>query len=226
MKQIARINCSIRSAAVAGADMASKGRHRKAAGLTAIFGLVALAVMGEAGAGCMANPVHGPSPARLPDPATFVPAVYRQASTSGEFLRVSDSDREDQSIVGLWQFKFDGFAPDWGTQAWHSDGTELTFSGNQDPETGDVCQGVWRQVGHDTYTLNHIAMGWLAPGAGFGIRVHLHFLITLDAKDDAFSGTYTATVYTETAANPFDESATAVVASGSGHVTATRVTPD
>ena len=226
MKQLVRIVYSIRSAADIGADTATKGRRLKAAGLTAIFGLLALSVMGQAGAGCMANAVHGPSPTRLPDPATFVPAVYRQASASGELLRVSDSDGEDQSIVGLWQFKFDGFAPDWGTQAWHSDGTELTFSGNQDPETGDVCQGVWRQVGRDTYTLNHIAMGWMAPGAGFGIRVHLHFLIKLAAKGDAFSGSYTATVYTETAADPFDESATAVVASGSGHVTATRVMPD
>jgi len=226
MNQIARIIYRTRSATISGADRVATGRQLKAGGLTALFGLLALTVMGEAGAGCMANPAHGPSPTVLPDPATFVPAVYRQASTQGEFLRVSDEDRENQSIVGLWQFKFDGFSPDWGTQAWHSDGTELTFSGNQNPQTGDVCQGVWRKVGRDTYTLNHIAMGWLAPGAGFGIRVHLHFLIKLDAKGDAFSGSYTATVYTETAADPFDESATAVLASGSGHVTATRVMPD
>jgi hypothetical protein len=226
MKQIARIIDSIGSAAVTGTDTATHRRHLKAGGLTAIFGMLALTLMGEAGAGCMANPVHGPSPTGLPDPATFVRAVYRDTSAPGEFLKVSDYDRDDQSIVGLWQFKFDGFSPDWGTQAWHSDGTELTFSGNQNPETGDVCQGVWRKVGRDTYTLNHIAMGWLAPGAGFGIRVHLHFLIKLDAKGDAFSGSYTATVYTETAADPFDESATAVLASGTGHVTATRVLPD
>ena len=227
MKQIARINYSIRSAAITGADSGIKGRHFKVGGLTAIFGLLALTAMGEAGAGCMANPLHGPSPSGPRDSATFVPAVYRESSAPGEFLRVNDADREDQSIVGLWQFKFDGFSPDWGTQAWHSDGTELTFSGNQNPETGDVCQGdVAQDWTRDTYTLNHIAMGWQAPGAGFGIRVHLHFVIKLDAKGDAFSGSYTATVFTETAADPFDESPTAVLVAGSGHVTATRVMPD
>jgi hypothetical protein len=55
------------------------------------------------------------------------------------------------------------FGPDYGTQAWHSDRTEITFSGGQDPQTGDVCQGVWRQVGRDLYSLNHIAMGRPAP---------------------------------------------------------------
>jgi hypothetical protein len=225
MNQIARMICRTGSAAGTFTKTVSTDYRIKAGGLTVVFGLLALTVMSEAGAGCMANPLHQPPASKLPDPATFVPAVYRPQSTQGEFVRVNDFD-DDHGIVGLWQFKFDGFSPDWGTQAWHSDGTELTFSGNQNPETGDVCQGVWRKVGPDTYTLNHIAMGWLAPGAGFGIRVHLHFVIKLDAKGDAFSGSYTATVYTETPADPFDESPTAVVASGSGHVTATRVMPD
>jgi hypothetical protein len=40
---------------------------------------------------------------------------------------------------------------------------------------------------------------------------HPCFLIKLDAKTDGFSGSYTTTVYIETAADPFDESPTAVV---------------
>jgi hypothetical protein len=226
MQQIPRVIDRIRSADGTDAGKPARRQPLNTCGLTAVFGLLALAAMGQASAACMGNPVPDASASRPSQSATFLPAVYRPATASAGFLRVGDFDDYEQPIVGLWQFKFDGFSPDWGTQAWHADGTELTFSGNQNPETGDVCQGVWRRVGRDTYTLNHIAMGWSAPGAGFGIRVHLHFLIKLDANGDAFSGTYTATVYTETAADPFDESPTAVLATGSGHVTATRVMPD
>jgi hypothetical protein len=141
------------------------------------------------------------------------------------FVRLSDSDEQDP-IVGLWQFKFDGFSPDWGTMAWHADGTEITFSGGQDPATGDVCQGVWRKVGPSTYTLNHIAMGWFAPGAGFGVRVHLHFIIKLDRTGNAFTGSYNAYVFQESPQDPFDENPGLQLNSGGGHVTATRVRPD
>jgi hypothetical protein len=142
----------------------------------------------------------------------------------GALLRVHDFDRDEDSIVGLWQFKFDGFSVDWGTQAWHSDGTEIMFSGGQNPETGDVCQGVWRKIGPSTYTLNHIAMSWLAPGAGFGLRIHFHAVVKLDRSGDSYSGKYTAKVYSVSPTNPFDESVQ--VASGSGNATGTRVKPD
>lgn len=56
------------------------------------------------------------------------------------------------------------------------------FSGGQNPETGDVCQGVWRKIGPRTYTLNHIAMGWTAPGGSFGMRIHFHVLIKSSAR--------------------------------------------
>ncbi|MBS0579010.1 MAG: hypothetical protein JSR36_07075 [Proteobacteria bacterium] len=152
----------------------------------------------------------------------FVPAVY-QPEAGAALLPVIDED-EGPSIVGLWQFRMTGFAPDWGTQAWHSDGTELMFSGAQDPQTGDVCQGAWRKVGPSTYTLNHIAMGWIAPGAGFGVRVHFHAIVHLDATGNSFTGTYTAGVYSVSPANPFDESVK--VAGGTGTVMAKRVKPD
>jgi hypothetical protein len=151
--------------------------------------------------------------------------VYRPGDLPGAlFWPVSETEHDNNSIVGLWQFQFDGFSVDWGTQAWHSNGTEIMFSGGQNPETGDVCQGVWRKVAPSTYTLNHIAMGWLAPGAGFGLRVHFHALVKLDRSGNAFSGRYTASVYSVGPANPFDESVQ--VATGTGNVTATRVKPD
>jgi hypothetical protein len=195
--------------------------------LTATLGLLALSAAGAANAACMMGAPHQSSAAQTAAPS-FVPSLYHPDTSGGLFLRANYGSEYDEGIVGLWEFKWSApppFGPDYGTQAWHSDGTELTFSGGQDPQTGDVCQGVWRQVGRNLYTLNHIAMGRPAPGAPFGIRVHLHFLIKLNPEGTAFTGTFTAKAYGVTAADPFDESSMPL-ATGNGSVTATRVIPD
>jgi hypothetical protein len=219
--------------------------------LGATLGLLALTAAGAANAGCMTGALHQSSAAKLADP-TFVPSVYHPGITAGSLLKTDFLSEYDEGIVGLWQFQLSGYpGPDWGTQAWHADGTEIMFSGGQDPETGDVCQGVWREIGKDTFTLNHIAMGWYAPGAAFGLRAHLHFIIKLNPSGTAFTGTYTFTAYCENGAplplaasngscatpNPFFEydpkkpiSASnpdnVVLPTGTGTVTATRVIPD
>jgi hypothetical protein len=195
--------------------------------LTAALGLLALVAAGAANATCMMSALHQSSGAKPPEPATLVPSVYHPDSPGGSFLRANYVEY-DEGIVGMWEFKWNAappFGPDYGTQQWHSDGTEITFSGGQNPETGDVCLGVWRQVGRNTYTLNHIAMGRPAPGAAYGLRIHLHFLVTLNPSGTEMSGTFTAKAFAETAADPFDETSTPI-ASGSGTVTAVRVVPD
>jgi hypothetical protein len=183
--------------------------------LVALICFAAMVLTGQAQAAC----------------ATSKPQQALPAKPSGSFVHVFEFD--PVSIVGLWEFKWSGFSTDWGTQAWHSDGTELTFSTGQNPATGDTCQGVWQQIGARTYTLNHVAMGWAAPGASplLGaqfVRVHLHFIVTLDPSGNTFSGKYTAAVYLESESDPFDEnpSTNAPIATGTGGVTAIRVKPD
>jgi hypothetical protein len=189
-----------------------KRQHCRSVAL-ALLGLAALAAATQVNATCMKNMALPGLPDKSSSAARLTPAVYRPgAMSAASFLPVRDDEKV--SIVGLWQFQLNGFAVDWGTQAWHSDGTEIMFSGGQNPQTGDVCQGVW----------NHIAMGWTAPGAAFGLRVHFHMVVELDSSGNAFSGHYTASVYSVSPDNPFDESVQ--VASGTGNVTATRVTPD
>ncbi len=186
------------------------------------LGLCGLAAAGPAAAACMDG---GKASPKLPDPARMIQAVYHPGESYGALLPVHEEFYEDRdSVVGLWEFKLSGFTTDWGTQAWHSDGTELMFSGGQNPETGDVCQGVWRKIGHSTYTLNHIAMGYDSPGGSFGTRVNFHMVIKLDASGNTFTGHYTAKVYAVSPAAPFDESVQ--VASGTGGVTASRVKAD
>jgi hypothetical protein len=189
-----------------------------------ICGLLALVSSGRTNAACMDSLLHPSSLTGQASPALAFPAVYRPGEAAGVLLPVSDWDQPHGSIVGLWQFTLSGFSVDYGTQAWHADGTEIMFSGGQNPETGDVCQGVWRDVGHSTYTLNHIAMGWMAPGGPFGLRVHIHMTVKLDPSGNTFSGTYSASVYVVSPEAPFDESV--MVASGTGNVSATRVRPD
>jgi hypothetical protein len=197
----------------------------KTATLTAALSLLGMAVAGQAGASCMSSTANPLAPNQNPSAMHMTPAIYRPGTAEGaSFIRVSDAADEHDSIVGLWQFKFVGFGPDYGTQAWHSDGTELIFSAGQNPETGDVCQGVWRKVGPSTYSLNHIAMGRPAPGAPFGLRIHIHAVVKVDESGNKYSGKYKASVYSVSEAEPFDESVE--VASGTGVMTGTRVKPD
>jgi len=203
----------------------TRRHHFNSSGLIALCGLIALASAMQANAACMDSLLHQNSPTRSLGPLRMFPAVYRPlGAATGDLVRVNDDGDADGSIVGLWQFQLTGFSVDYGTQAWHADGTELMFSGGQNPETGDICQGVWRYVGRSTYTLNHIAMGWMAPGGPFGLRVHFHMIVTLDRSGNSFSGSYKAAVYAVSPTDPFDESVQ--LASGTGKVTATRVQPD
>lgn len=196
------------------------------------------ALSGQARAACLDSKTpHQAPPAKLSG-MNLVPAVYYQGdATAGRLVRVSEPEFPSApgpaSIVGLWQYQLTGGTADWGTLSLHDDGTEITFSVGVDPEDGDVCQGVWKQIGPRTYTVNHIAMGWEAPGAdptkgAQFVRVHLHYLITLDPSGDKLTGTYTSDIYFESESNPFNEdpSTNPAIGHSSGIFTATRVKPD
>jgi hypothetical protein len=199
-----------------------------AAAFFSSFCLVALTA-GPAHAGCLDGLYRAvitgksASPEKTLLPARFSPAVYLpDTGRKASFLPVDWNDNDD-SIVGLWQFKLDGGA-DFGTQAWHSDGTELMFSAGRNPATGDICQGVWRKVGPRTYTLNHIAMGW--DFGAFGVRVHIHAVVKLDRSGNTYSGGYKAGVYSVTPADPFEEDDSNKMADVTGSLSGTRVNPD
>lgn len=215
------------------------------------LGVIALAASVHANAGCMDNLgklLHpGATAAEAVKAAPSLPGVdtafhYPLGVQTAHLVSVADWDgngnRDDrdfdsQGIVGLWQFQLAGADVDWGTQAWHADGTEFMYSAGQNPQTGNVCQGVWQQTGPRTYTLSHIAMGWAAPGAdptkgSEFMRYHFHMVVKLDPRGQTFSGTYSVTIYMESQSDPFNEDphANPPVASGTGTVTGTRVNPD
>jgi hypothetical protein len=123
-----------------------------------------------------------------------------------------------------------GVTTDFGTVQWHADGTEIMISGGRPPSTGDVCMGVWEQVGPFTYKLKHIALAWLSsdtppsmggPGpspAQFLGPATISELVTLSKSRASYAGTFTIDQYNA------DESALLVHISGT--ITGTRVTVD
>jgi len=203
-------------------------RHFKSVALA--ITLVALTTAGRADALCLDNLLHVPTvttpstPAKTLPAAHATPAVYRMGTASDMALMpVAATQSTDDPIVGLWEFQISGnVPPDFGTQAWHSDGTELMFSAGRNPAAGDICQGVWKKIGPRTYSLNHIAMGW--DFGSYGVRVHIHAVVQVAVSGDAYSGNLTADVFAVTPENPFDESVP--IAAGSGTITGTRVKPD
>jgi hypothetical protein len=110
--------------------------------------------------------------------AGLKPMVYRP-DDAGAVLRTNFFGPFNTSaITGLWKVVFtaqgntgpnapphalpipDGAPVDAGFATWHDDGTELMNSGRA-PSSGSFCMGVWKQIGRDTYRLNHWALSWI-----------------------------------------------------------------
>jgi hypothetical protein len=209
--------------------------------LALALGSLALVVAEPAMAGCgLYNPVAPPAQRVTPmqEGAGFIEAVYR--SGAGEFIRVGHETSVPHSgIVGTWKVTFvsDGVSPnpvpagittDFGTVQWHNDGTEIMISGGRPPSTGDVCMGVWEQIGPFTYKLKHLALAWASedtpPSMGGPGPTPAQFIgpaiisetVTLDKSRASYQGPFTLDQYNA------DESAVLVHLSGT--VTGTRLT--
>ncbi|HEX4023576.1 MAG TPA: hypothetical protein VHX52_02565 [Steroidobacteraceae bacterium] len=102
-------------------------------------------------------------------------AVYLSDGSGGALLQADFTPFhpfDTAAITGLWRFTLtsDGQSPapappvnvlvDSGFATWHDDGTELMNSGRA-PVSGSFCMGVWKQVGAQTYKLNHWALSWI-----------------------------------------------------------------
>ena len=204
-------------------------------------GLGACGLVSNALAGCgLSSWVNEPTTLQDMTPAGgLMPAFFRPGG--GGFVRVSDDDQRNTSIVGMWRITLvsDGTAypahipfgavVDFGTQQWHSDGTEFLISGGKAPSTGDVCMGVWEQTGHRTYKLKHIGLAYASsdtPAAQGGPVVPAAFVgpglirqvVTVSASGKTFEGTFTIDQYAKDEVTLLQHIA--------GKVVGTRVTVD
>ena len=222
-------------------DRDMKRSRHALAGALALAATAALANAGPAMAGCgLYNPAVPPAQRVTPmqEGARLIAAVYRPGS---EWLIPVgyETGVPNSSIVGLWKVSFisDGIPPnpvpegatvDFGTVQWHDDGTELMVSGGRAPSEGDVCMGVWEEIGPFTYKLKHIGLGWVSedtpPSMGGPGPSPAQFLgpgiisevVTLNKSRDSYQGAFTIDQYNA------DESKLLVHISGT--VTGTRVT--
>lgn len=144
-------------------------------------------IAGEAMASCFPTPS---SRARL----AVAPKLLFDAHGSAA---VADGDTAGSydSIVGLWKVSFlVGSGPDVayeGFQQWHTGGTEVMVDNGVPPSLGNVCVGVWKQVGARTYKLRHLTFNWDANGKPAGTFVML-MTVRVDRGGHAYSARYTA----------------------------------
>lgn len=205
----------------------SAGKPRTTVAALLITGVAALGLSGASHAGCAS--------AKWSAALNAAPTPGVGSSTdAGAFLRVSDRD-SGRTIVGLWKFEMiskstathknpmpDGTLIDFGTAAWHADGTEIQMSGIRNPSDGDVCQGVWQRVGDSTFVLNHYALAW-TNGTYTG-PVNIRAEVTVDRSGNRYSGMFATVVYLASTVKGHEFDQNTVLASITGTFTATRVT--
>ena len=208
----------------------------KSAAAVSGLAIVGLAASVQAFANCGAPPLK----------ASQTPSLYTPAShpTGGfvktAFVPVFDVF-ENEDIVGLWEFEVhlngaqnglpDGFLIDWGLATWHADGSEIQFSAGRPPDTGDVCMGVWKPLGRNTFQLNHIALGLGPVQAGaagtFSGAANIRATVKVDAWGKTFTGHYSIIQYS---GSPADGSEFNIQGTPqytfNGTITAHRVTAD
>jgi hypothetical protein len=121
----------------------------------------------------------------------------------------ASEDSTAPGIIGFWHVKFitkdspgipDGTEVDAGYAQWHSDGTEIMNSGGRSPLTGDFCLGVWKQVGENTYKLNHFAAAWDSTGSELIGPANIREEVVLTPDRKHFDGTFTIDQYDEAGA--------------------------
>jgi hypothetical protein len=99
----------------------------------------------------------------------------------------------------------DGVQIDSTLSQWHSDGTEVTLS-SRPPATGDVCLGVWKEVGERHYKLNHYGIAFdpsVDPNTPRGFD-NIRQDVTVSRDGKTFTGTFTIDQYDSTG-NLLDE---------------------
>lgn len=205
---------------------------RAGAKLGVFAGLLALAIAGQASAGCGAPPEANakvPTAFRSPSATTggqLVSAVYRPGAED-RFLLVSDDEGPGPGagIVGMWRFQLvsNGVVVDDGYAQWHSDGTEIQNSGVHAPITSNFCLGVWQKVGFDTYELNHFPIAWSSDGQSPQLEIHLTETVHL-TDSNHLTGTFAITAYPWNGSDGLNVAGPALGPPTTGTVTATRVT--
>jgi hypothetical protein len=172
--------------------------------LAAAFGALVVAFLLVPNSSAQCGRFSAPSPT----PAGWHYQLGHPHLLQAAFVTGLDPFEKNSSIVGFWHFKFtskgnegigipDGAPIDAGYAQWHSDGTEITNSGAISTITGNICMGVWQQVGLRTYKLNHFAIVFDSAGINVIGPANIKEEVTVSPDGNSFAGTFTIDKYTE-----------------------------
>jgi hypothetical protein len=144
-------------------------RNGRFSALALLAGLGLLATASGVKAGC----------APLPYKAGAAPSIPF-ASPHGDDQQGGEDSNGPAPIVGLWHLIYTGntdnnFPPGGpypptpfqfleSFKTWHADGTEFE-NAFLPPEGGNICFGVWKDLGHGKVKLHHIGLMFGGPGA-------------------------------------------------------------
>jgi hypothetical protein len=197
--------------------------------------MLMLATFGIARAGCSSTS-QPDAPLNPRATAHTMTTVFQPTASSGPRLLAVGDWNEHADIVGLWKFEMlakststnanpmpDGALIDFGTAAWHVDGTELLNSGIRNPADGNFCQGVWAQTGPSTFKLNHYALSYM--NGVYAGPANIRMRVTLDRSGQSYSGTFTLVQYLAPALQGHEFDQTTPLVSITGTITGTRITP-
>jgi hypothetical protein len=150
----------------------------------------------------------------------FHNGLFDQAGLLTPAALTNEDRYREPSIVGFWHIKMSIGVNviDAGTQQWHSDGTEVIDSGGRSPLIGNVCFGVWKQVGERHYRLNHRGVGFDSAGGAVNGVDSIIFDVKLSREGNSYSGTFTIFA--------FDPDGNSLGPPVKGTTTGTRITVD
>lgn len=103
--------------------------------------------------------------------------------------------QNNSSIVGLWHVTFTSAGELFleTFDQWHRDGTEFE-SANAPAVEGNICLGVWKQIGPRTVKLNHIGWNFDANGNSIGTFT-IEETDTLGEDGNSYHGTFDFKVF-------------------------------
>jgi hypothetical protein len=121
-------------------------------------------------------------------------------------------------MPGLWKFQFtnpDGSSGDFGYNTFDAGGSEVLVSFGRPPMDGDVCVGVWKQVGLHHVKVNHYAPIFDADLVTFIGTLNIREDLAISLDGHSYQGPFAFTGY-DTMGN--------IMFQGTGTTSATRIT--
>jgi hypothetical protein len=169
----------------------------------------------------------------LPYKAGATPSIPFLSPPGSESLNHQEDEESNKhaSIVGLWHviytatFASGPFPPPpfqfvETYKTWHGDGTEFE-NAFLPPTGGNICFGVWKQVGHRTVKLHHIGLMFGSDGKVSNVFT-VDEIDTVESDGKTYSGSFDFKVFDAT--NVFGTGTPSVEVKGT--TAGTRITVD